>query len=291
MPSLPTYRATANSSPPIRATTSVGLVTDSSRWAASRSTRSPVWWPQVSFTSLKESRSRNSTSTRSPSLVGALEQLVDQLDQTGPVHQSGERVVSGLVAQAFLRMGVVLHGGDGPHQQQHGHQRAGHRADPRRDLPVVSRPRSPRARPASATSRPTRPRDQACTGRCWTADRERIEGCRAAAPKKVKATTNGRSSRGEPTVSPWVAMLRVADVPDQDEGHGQAEQPERGHPARRGPGQQDRHEDHHCVDDRVGALHHSEPRHAHFLGGGQGEGRERHGARPLPDTMAPSTSS
>ena len=43
MPSLPTYRATANSSPPIRATTSVGLVTDSSRWAASRSTRSPVW--------------------------------------------------------------------------------------------------------------------------------------------------------------------------------------------------------------------------------------------------------
>ena len=54
---------TTNSSPPRRATRSPGRMVRSSRRAASRSRSSPTPWPRESLTTLKRSRSRNSTPT------------------------------------------------------------------------------------------------------------------------------------------------------------------------------------------------------------------------------------
>ena len=53
-----------NSSPPRRATVSPGRRADSSRRATAISSRSPTWWPSESLTSLKRSRSRNSTAAQ-----------------------------------------------------------------------------------------------------------------------------------------------------------------------------------------------------------------------------------
>ncbi len=54
---------TTNSSPPRRATVSPGRTVRSSRRATSRSRSSPAPWPSESLTTLKRSRSRNSTPT------------------------------------------------------------------------------------------------------------------------------------------------------------------------------------------------------------------------------------
>ena len=50
--------STANSSPPRRATVSSGRTASRSRCATICRSRSPVWWPRVSLTSLNRSRSR-----------------------------------------------------------------------------------------------------------------------------------------------------------------------------------------------------------------------------------------
>ena len=59
-PSMPSMRM-ANSSPPRRATVSPSRMAPTMRRPASTSSSSPAEWPTLSFTSLKRSRSRNST--------------------------------------------------------------------------------------------------------------------------------------------------------------------------------------------------------------------------------------
>ena len=70
----------ANSSPARRATNPLDGSASTRRTATSWSRRSPCWWPSVSFTSLKRSRSTSSTATiASPrSASGALELDVEE---------------------------------------------------------------------------------------------------------------------------------------------------------------------------------------------------------------------
>ncbi|MCY1222497.1 hypothetical protein D9M72_345920 [compost metagenome] len=65
-PASPTAgRITVNSSPASRATVSDARTDAAMRRAASSSNRSPWSWPRVSFTSLKRSRSMNSSASTS----------------------------------------------------------------------------------------------------------------------------------------------------------------------------------------------------------------------------------
>ncbi|MNV23767.1 hypothetical protein D3C71_1148010 [compost metagenome] len=57
----PHWSTIANSSPPSRATTSCAEIIETIRLATSTSIWSPAAWPMLSLTSLKRSRSRNST--------------------------------------------------------------------------------------------------------------------------------------------------------------------------------------------------------------------------------------
>ena len=59
-------RIIANSSPPKRATVSIGRMHSCSAWPTARSTTSPAGWPWVSLTRLKWSMSIISTSAGSP---------------------------------------------------------------------------------------------------------------------------------------------------------------------------------------------------------------------------------
>ena len=243
MPSWPTYRATANSSPPMRDTTSVGRVTDSSRWAASRSTRSPTWWPQVSLTSLNESMSRKSRSTRSPCAAARSSSSSTISTSLRAVDQPGQRVVGGLVAQALLSVRVVLDGGDGPHQQQHGDDEAGHGTDPGRDHLVVAdcddrRRQQHRQQESDPAARPGL--DRALLDRRQGPHRGVKGGC----AEEGEGDDERQVEQGRADGLPLGADVRVADVADQHEDHRQPQQPERRRASRRGPGQQDRHEDH-----------------------------------------------
>ena len=57
-------RTTTNSSPPNRDSVSPGRTARRSRSATTRSSSSPTWWPRLSLTTLKRSRSPKSTATR-----------------------------------------------------------------------------------------------------------------------------------------------------------------------------------------------------------------------------------
>ena len=59
----PVSSSSANSSPPNRATVSPGRADALSRSPTTTSSWSPTGWPRLSFTTLKSSRSRNSTAT------------------------------------------------------------------------------------------------------------------------------------------------------------------------------------------------------------------------------------
>ena len=65
--SAPSGSSTANSSPPRRATVSPGRTQRHRRRANSCSRRSPTWWPSVSLTSLKRSRSSSRRPVGRPS--------------------------------------------------------------------------------------------------------------------------------------------------------------------------------------------------------------------------------
>ena len=64
--SSPGWRMTANSSPPSRASVSSSRSSSFSRGPIWRSTSSPAWWPSVSLSSLKPSRSINSSASSLP---------------------------------------------------------------------------------------------------------------------------------------------------------------------------------------------------------------------------------
>ena len=100
-------RTMANSSPPIRASTSVSRIRRPSTPAISPITRSPIGCPRVSLTGLKLSRSSSSRRPAS-SLPAAACQLGPQVFlEAPPVLEPGERVVArrGAAAPASARCG------------------------------------------------------------------------------------------------------------------------------------------------------------------------------------------
>ena len=75
--------SSVNSSPPRRATVSSGRSAASSRCATAISSWSPTWWPSESLTTLKRSRSRNSTAAQRLGLaaLGAADRLVEAVEE------------------------------------------------------------------------------------------------------------------------------------------------------------------------------------------------------------------
>ena len=75
-----------------------------------RSSRSPTWWPSESLTSLKRSRSRNSTAAHArPALaaLGAQDRLREAVQEQHAVGQPGQRVVQRVVLEALLGLAAV----------------------------------------------------------------------------------------------------------------------------------------------------------------------------------------
>ncbi len=91
-----------NSSPPKRATVSPGRSASRSRCASATSSRSPALWPRLSFTTLKWSRSQNSTAT--VRLLRRLRASASSSRSRNSVRfgQPGQRIVGGLVLEALL---------------------------------------------------------------------------------------------------------------------------------------------------------------------------------------------
>ena len=98
-PSVPGSR-TANSSPPRRASVSASRRQPASRSATWRSRRSPLWWPRVSLTSLKRSRSSSRTAVRRRRAGRAASARSVAVEQQRAVRQPGQRVVQRLVLVA-----------------------------------------------------------------------------------------------------------------------------------------------------------------------------------------------
>ena len=133
--------STVNSSPPKRATMSDGRIAPLSRSATATSSRSPAECPRLSFTTLKRSRSRKSTATRSWLTAAARELALEPLDEQRAVGQAGERVVDGLVRErgaARAALGDVFHLAHEVERRalQVAHERHAHR-DPHRVAVVM----------------------------------------------------------------------------------------------------------------------------------------------------------
>ena len=82
-----------NSSPPNRATVSLGRSAWRRRGAAAASSSSPTWWPRLSLTSLKRSRSRNRIAASESLAAEPRERVLEAVDEQHAVGQPGERVV------------------------------------------------------------------------------------------------------------------------------------------------------------------------------------------------------
>src|SRR5471032_2380275 len=105
---------TMNSSPPRRAMVSTSRSSSCRRRATACSSRSPVWWPWVSFIFLKWSRSMNSTAA-APPLRRVCQQQVEAQVQRQAVVQAGQRVVVGQLVDVLLGallLGQVVQDGD-----------------------------------------------------------------------------------------------------------------------------------------------------------------------------------
>ena len=90
--SSPGWRTTANSSPPSRASVSSSRSSACSRGPIWRSTSSPAWWPSVSLSSLKPSRSTSSSASSSPRTRARLDRRVQRVDEVAAVAEAGEVV-------------------------------------------------------------------------------------------------------------------------------------------------------------------------------------------------------
>ncbi len=88
-----------NSSPPNRATMSSGPMVALRRSATATRRRSPAEWPRLSLTTLKRSRSRNNTATRSWRNSARASSLPSALDEVQAVGKPGQRVVDRLVGE------------------------------------------------------------------------------------------------------------------------------------------------------------------------------------------------
>ena len=93
---------TANSSPPRRASVSLGRSSDSKRSATTLSSWSPASWPRLSFTCLNPSRSTRSTASTAERPRGARERLVEPVAEERAVRQPGQPVVERLPGELLL---------------------------------------------------------------------------------------------------------------------------------------------------------------------------------------------
>ena len=132
--SAPCGSTMPNSSPPSRATVSSVRSDSVSRRPTIRSSSSPAWWPRVSLTSLKWSRSTSTSAPRSPVRPRASDSSADAPEQLA-VGQPGQRVVQGLV---LVVGGVPAQRPGGPpgDQRQHGVQPDRGRRASRRMVPL-----------------------------------------------------------------------------------------------------------------------------------------------------------
>ena len=94
--------STANSSPPRRASVSLGRVISAKRCATSRSSWSPASWPRLSLTCLNPSRSTSSTASGSRERGRPGERLVEAIAEQRAVREPGEAVVERLVGELLL---------------------------------------------------------------------------------------------------------------------------------------------------------------------------------------------
>ena len=106
-------QTTANSSPPRRATVSVGRTALRRRWATDVSSWSPASWPSSSLTDLKRSTSMKSTPTHPSRPSRPVRPRPSPSRRTERFGQAGERVGDGQFGQALL---VQAAGGDVPNE-------------------------------------------------------------------------------------------------------------------------------------------------------------------------------
>ena len=111
---VPSGSRTANSSPPTRATSSASGTPASRRGPISRRSRSPAWWPSVSLSSLKWSRSISSSASLVLAARAAVGGLVEAGEQLRRLARPGQRVVHRVVlalggerAQLVLELAAV----------------------------------------------------------------------------------------------------------------------------------------------------------------------------------------
>src|SRR5215216_770483 len=105
--SLASSMSTANSSPPKRATVSLGRTQDRSRSATWISSRSPAAWPQAVVDLLEPVQVDEQHRHRRGLALGPLEGVVDPVLEQGPVGQRGQRVVERLVDQLVLELAAL----------------------------------------------------------------------------------------------------------------------------------------------------------------------------------------
>ena len=143
--------STANSSPPIRATMSSARSEWRSAAPAAWMTWSPTWWPSVSLTALKWSRSISITAPGAP----VLEQRAEPALEAAPVEQLGERVVLGLVAQLDLQPAPLGDVDDLRQQRPVAEPREVHLRPAASPSAVSSRTSAPAATPGVPSARAT----------------------------------------------------------------------------------------------------------------------------------------
>ena len=100
-------RMIPNSSPPKRATVSLGRSVPTSRWPTAARSRSPTAWPTLSLMTLNRSRSSRMTATGSASVRLGRQGVRDPVGQELAVREAGGRVVEGAALGRVEQPGVV----------------------------------------------------------------------------------------------------------------------------------------------------------------------------------------
>ena len=106
--SSPGWRMTANSSPPRRASVSSSRRSSLRRGPIWRSTSSPAWWPSVSLSSLKPSRSIRSSASSSSRSVRGRDRGVQRVDEVAAVAEAGEVVGAAPASGVSRRRSITV---------------------------------------------------------------------------------------------------------------------------------------------------------------------------------------
>ena len=121
----------ANSSPPSRPNRSPGRIDAGDQIAEDLSTRSPAWWPAVSLTSLKRSRSNSSSAAGRRSAIAASSSWLAAVEESAAIGDAGQRI--GQRRLSLLQLAAFLRHGDPQERQAEGDEQRskGHDGDDR----------------------------------------------------------------------------------------------------------------------------------------------------------------